>query len=285
MHKKNSLPPQVKAIIFNKATETPNSGEYTDLDESGTYLCRNCGIALFRADNKFHSSCGWPSFDQEILGNVKYVPDSDRIRTEITCSRCNGHLGHVFKGEAFTPLNTRHCVNSLALDFVSDSKVLDTEEAIFAAGCFWGVEYYLKKLAGILKTEVGYTGGSLKNPTYQQVCTGNTGHLEAIRVVYDPKQVSYEQLVKYFFEIHDFEQSDGQGPDIGEQYLSAIFYYNEQQHVIAQKTIEILANKRYHVATELRQVSIFWAAEKYHQGYYAHNGHTPYCHSFRRIFD
>ncbi len=174
-------------------------------------MCKQCGLALFRSQTKFHSGCGWPSFDEEIPNAVKSVPDADGRRTEILCARCNAHLGHVFAGEGYTAKSIRHCVNSLSLDFVSDNKVIDTQEAIFAAGCFWGVEYYFKKLPGILKTEVGYTGGSKQNPTYENVCNKNTGHYEALRVIFNPAVVSYEKVTKYFFEIHDPTQTDGQG--------------------------------------------------------------------------
>jgi len=132
----------------------------------------------------------------------------------------------VIYGEGHNDLNTRYCVNSIAIEFIKFNDLNDTEEAIVGAGCFWGVEYYLQKLEGVLKTEVGYIGGRIDNPTYKQICETNTGHVEAVRVIYDPRVISYEQLLKYFFEIHDFAQQDGQGPDIGEQYLSKVFYYN-----------------------------------------------------------
>lgn len=239
-----SLTDLVLSVVKSKGTEQPYSGEYDDFGESGTYLCRQCGLPLFRSQTKFHSGCGWPSFDEEMKNAVLTELDADGRRQEIVCARCHAHLGHVFSGEGFTAKNTRHCVNSLSLDFVADLSVTDTEEAIFAAGCFWGVEYYLQKLPGVLKTEVGYIGGHQKNPTYQDVCNGNTGHYEALRVVYDPAKITYEQLTKYFFEIHDPTQTNGQGPDLGTQYLSAIFYYDEVQKEIAVKLIKQLEGTR-----------------------------------------
>lgn len=284
MLKTESLPPPIRDIVLNKFTERPFSGEYDESEAAGTYLCRQCGLALFRSQTKFHSGCGWPSFDEEITGAVKQLPDSDGRRAEILCARCNAHLGHVFQGEQFTHKNLRHCVNSLSLDFVTDLTVRDTEEAIFAAGCFWGVEYYFKKLPGVLKTEVGYTGGTKSEPGYKEVCSGDTGHVEAIRVLYDPDKISYEQITKYFFEIHDPTQSNGQGPDIGSQYLSEIFYYDESQQKIAQQLKAELENKGLSIATKILPVSIFWRAENYHQDYYKRTEKEPYCHHHVKRF-
>jgi len=279
-----SLPTIVRAVVSDKGTERPFSGEYDQFGESGTYLCRQCGLPLFRSSTKFHSGCGWPSFDEEITNAIQYETDQDGRRTEILCHRCGAHLGHVFTGEQFTAKNTRHCVNSLSLDFIPSMTVTDTAEAIYAAGCFWGVEHYLKRLPGVLKTEVGYTGGQLKNPSYRDVCRGDTGHYEAIRVLYDPSKLSYEQLTKYFFEIHDPTQHDGQGPDHGEQYLSAIFYYDDAQKEIAEKLATELHHKGLDIATRILPVSIFWRAEDYHQSYYEKTGKEPYCHFYSKRF-
>jgi peptide methionine sulfoxide reductase msrA/msrB len=279
-----SLPAYVVAIVQNKGTEPPFSGEFENFDGAGTYLCRLCGLALFRSATKFHSGCGWPSFDEEIPNAVKRETDKDGKRIEILCARCDAHLGHVFTGEMFTAKDTRHCVNSLSLDFIHDKTVLDTSEAIFAAGCFWGVEYYFKQLKGVLKTEVGYCGGVKENPTYEEVCHGRTGHFEAIRVIFDPKQISYEKLAQFFFEIHNPEQTDGQGPDKGDQYLSVAFYYDKEQQQSALELIKTLENKGLDIATQVLPVSIFWRAEDYHQDYYAKTGKMPYCHRHVPIF-
>ncbi|MES2615547.1 MAG: bifunctional methionine sulfoxide reductase B/A protein [Bdellovibrionota bacterium] len=280
-----SLTKESLNIIQKKGTEIPFSGKLNDLKIAGTYLCRQCGLALFRSQTKFQSDCGWPSFDEEIANSIKRVTDSDGKRTEILCSRCDAHLGHVFSGEGYTPKNIRHCVNSLSLDFVSNNKVTDTQEAIFAAGCFWGVEYYFKKLPGVLKTEVGYTGGEKQNPTYDEVCKKNTGHFEALRVIFDPKIVTYEKVIKYFFEIHDPTQTDGQGPDLGPQYLSAIFYFNEEQKLTASKVMTILDNMDKKITTSLLPVKPFWPAENFHQNYYAKMHKMPYCHVYKKIFE
>ncbi len=278
MKKQATLTPNVLAILQDKGTEPPFSGQYLEKSSRGTFLCRGCGLALFRAEHHFVSVCGWPSFDDELPEAILREPDRDGHRTEILCHRCHGHLGHMFEGEKYTPNNLRHCVNSLAIEFVADQTVLDTGEAILAAGCFWGVQYYLDQLDGVLKTEVGYTGGQTQSPTYEEVCTKKTGHFEAIRVVYDCAKLAYEDLLKYFFEIHDPTQTDGQGPDLGPQYLSAIFYEDEKQKKEAQAVIEQLQALDYKVATRLLPAAPFWLAEEYHQDYYEKTGKEPYCH-------
>lgn len=284
LNKTASLTPEVLRIVNDKGTEPPFSGKFLEKATRGTYLCRRCGLALFRADNQFISACGWPSFDDELPHAIKRVLDADGQRTEILCQRCDAHLGHVFAGEYHTVKNLRHCVNSLVIEFVENNTVQDTEEAILAAGCFWGVEYYFQKLPGVLKTEVGYTGGRLAKPTYQQVGSHTSGHLEAIRVLYDKDHLSYPDVIKYFFEIHDFTQTDGQGPDKGPQYLSAIFYYNDEQKAAAQEIIHLLQQKKYQVATQLYPVTAFWPAENYHQAYYSKKQQQPYCHTHRKLF-
>lgn len=278
MIKSSSLPDFILDIVKNKKTERPFTGEYNDFGETGSYLCRQCGLALFRSNCKFHSGCGWPSFDAEIEGAVLHLPDADKRRTEILCARCHGHLGHIFSGEGFTSSNKRYCVNSLSLDFISEKNVTDTEEAIVAAGCFWGVEALFKKLPGVLKTEVGYTGGRTSQPSYQDICKGSTGHYEALRVLYNPSIVTYEKILQHFFEIHDPSQANGQGPDIGQQYQSAIFYYDQHQKDIAMSLIDRLKKLGFSVATQLLPVSPFWRAEEFHQDYYRKTNKEPYCH-------
>lgn len=284
MRKDKSLTPDVLQVLRDQATEKPFSGTYNDFDEKGSYLCKGCGLVLFRSNSKFHSGCGWPSFDEEIQGAVATRPDVDGRRTEIVCTRCEAHLGHVFHGEGHTAKDTRHCVNSLALDFVASQSVLDTEEAIFAAGCFWGVEHLFKQLDGVVKTEVGYSGGSVDTPSYESVCGGGTGHYEVIRVLYDPSIVNFEKVAKYFFEIHDPSQADGQGPDIGQQYHSVVFYYDDKQKEMTENLIALLQDKGISVATKVLPVTTFWRGEEYHQDYYKKHSKAPYCHMYTKRF-
>ena len=157
-------------------------------------------------------------------------------------------------------------------------------KAYFSAGCFWGVEYYFKRLKGVTKTVVGFMGGELENPSYKQVKTGTTGHLETIEVEYDPDIVSYEALVRYFFEIHNFEQVDGQGIDIGTQYLSAIWFNDNTERDTAIKVFGELMQMGYSPVTQIRTVMSFYPAEDYHQDYLDQRGETPECHVYRRIF-
>jgi peptide methionine sulfoxide reductase msrA/msrB len=267
-------------VIVGKGTEPAFSGAFDAHAAAGVYTCRRCGAALYRSSDKFNAGCGWPAFDAEVPGAVKRVPDADGRRTEIVCATCGGHLGHVFTGERLTARDTRHCVNSLSLAFVGD-RALDTADfarAVFAGGCFWGVEYYLQQATGVIRVVSGYTGGTVENPTYQQVCAGGTGHIEAIEVCYDPRQTDYEALARLFFEIHDPTQRDRQGPDIGAQYRSAVFYRDEAQKITAEALVARLRKNGFAVVTEIRPAVRFWPAEAYHQDYYFKKGTTPYCH-------
>ena len=281
----NQLNPEEERVIVQKGTERPGSGKYYLSKESGTYLCRRCDTPLFRSSDKFDSGTGWPSFDDAIEGAVRQIPDADGRRTEIVCASCGAHLGHVFFKEGLTEKNVRHCVNSISLSFLHETtSAVVTRTAIFAGGCFWGVEYHFKKVKGVLSVKSGYTGGVIDNPSYKQVCSGKTGHAEAVEIEFDSALVSYETLAKLFFEIHDPTQLNRQGPDIGTQYRSAIFYADEEQKKVAEKLIGELKSKGYHVATSVDKAGKFWYAEEYHQDYYAKTGHQPYCHIYQKRF-
>ncbi len=158
------------------------------------------------------------------------------------------------------------------------------EIAYFAGGCFWGVEYYFQNLEGVISTKVGFMGGFVSNPTYKQVCSENTGHAETLEVKFDNQKTSFETLAKLFFEIHDSTQINRQGPDIGTQYRSAVFFKNEKQKEIVLNLINFLKEKGIDAVTQLLPTTTFWEAEDYHQKYYLYKGQKPYCHFRKLIF-
>ncbi len=280
----NILTKEEERVIIHKGTEFPYSGKFYSHKEDGTYICKRCNTPLYRSSHKFDSGCGWPSFDDEIKGAVKRLPDRDGYRTEIICANCEAHLGHVFLNEGLTEKNTRHCVNSISLNFIPANQSEGNGKALFASGCFWGTQYHFNKAAGVISTSVGYSGGNSENPSYEEVCSGRTGHAETVEVIYNKSITNYETLAKLFFETHDFTQINRQGPDIGTQYRSAIFYLDDEQKEIALKLISQLTAKGYKVATEVTKSSNFWKAENYHQNYYEKKGGTPYCHIYRKVF-
>ena len=161
----------------------------------------------------------------------------------------------------------------------------NVSRAIFASGCFWGTEFYFQKADGVTFTRAGYIGGHKDQPTYREVCTGTTGHAEAIEVLFDPDKTDYETLARLFFETHDPTHVNRQGPDVGDQYRSVVFYLDDEQRQIAEKLIGLLKAKGYAVATSVDPATTFWPAEDYHQKYYENTGKTPYCHFYTKRFD
>ena len=166
-----------------------------------------------------------------------------------------------------------------------EAKSVTLKEAYFAGGCFWGVEYYLEAQKGVKSVESGFMGGFTKNPSYREVVYTNTGHIETVKVVYDPSVTNFETLSKIFFEIHDFTQVGGQGPDIGERYESYVFYNNAAERKTSEKLISTLTRKGYKVATKLRKSTLFYPADSHHQDYYVKHKKAPYCHVYKKIFD
>lgn len=273
------LTEQEAAVILRKGTEAPFAGKYNNTMDEGLYICRQCGAPLYNSTDKFKSECGWPSFDDQIHGAITQLIDPDGWRTEIVCAKCKAHLGHIFQGEKLTAKNIRHCVNSVSMEFVPAADI-----AIFAGGCFWGVEHLMQGVGGVRSVENGYIGGKTPNPTYEQVCSKVTGYAEAVRVIFDPTKTDYETLAKLFFEIHDPTQVDGQGPDIGNQYRSEVFYYTTNQRLITEKLIDQLRAKGYNIATRITRATTFYPAEEYHQDYYNRKGTEPYCHKYTKKF-
>jgi peptide methionine sulfoxide reductase msrA/msrB len=270
-----NLSSEAERVVEGCGTERAFSGKFLTHKEKGTYTCARCEAPLFTSGTKFDSGSGWPSFDDAIPGAVKELDDPDGQRTEIRCARCDGHLGHVFRGERMTSRDTRHCVNSVSLGFQGGPR----SEAFFAGGCFWGVEHLLESVSGVLRADSGYMGGQVKAPSYKAVTGGRSGHAETVRITFDPSVVSYEDLTRLFFEIHDPTQVDRQGPDRGPQYRSAVFVTDSEQERTVYKLIGLLQKKGLKIATKVAPAEVFWPAEGYHQDYYKKTGKAPYCHS------
>ena len=288
---KEVLTPEQYRIMRKSGTEKPFSGKYNDHYEKGIYYCPGCNTPLFSSETKYDHGTGWPSFTAPIDEKyIEYRKDNSLLmkRTEVRCAVCGAHLGHVFD-DGPGPTHKHYCINSVSLDFneaesqpnsesnhtekpdESAKKAAKTETAIFAAGCFWGIEDKFRKTHGVVSTEVGYTGGHVANPTYEKVCTDKTGHAEAVKITFDPSLISYEELLKVFFSIHDATQINRQGPDIGRQYRSGIFYFNSAQKMAAEKMVkELESSGRFgkSIATEIVPASKFNKAEEYHQQYY-----------------
>lgn len=282
------LSPEEAAILLRKGTEPPFCGTLLDNKKEGLYVCRLCGLPLFSSADKFNSGTGWPSFTRSVdPDHVRYERDVSHgmVRTEIMCQRCGGHLGHVFE-DGPAPTGLRYCLNSASMDFVEQgqslperSRPVDIQTAYFAGGCFWGVEDCFQQVPGVLEAISGYQGGRTESPSYQQVCTGSTGHAETVKVLFDPARVSYVQLLEYFFRFHDPTQVNQQGPDVGEQYRSVIFTVDAEQERQARAFIEAQEKgdrfRGRKIATQVvsaAKAGPFWEAEEYHQDYHLKHG-------------
>ena len=255
------------AILKNKGTEAPFTGEYNDFFEAGIFICRACKTPLYESNTKFNSGCGWPSFDDEIENAIVRYEDlsGGRVRTEICCSKCDGHLGHVFVGEEITEKNTRHCVNSLSLQFKAYNNL---EKATFGAGCFWQVEKIFKATTGVYLSSVGYMGGNTENPTYEEVCKGQTNHAEVVHIHFNADIISYDELLEIFWNNHNPTTKNRQGLDVGTQYRSVVFFHSEEQMKIVESSLKQQSkNWKNPIVTQIISAEKFYRAEEYHQNY------------------
>lgn len=304
---KKTLTAQQYSCTQEQGTEKPFDNAYWNNKREGIYVDIVSGEPLFSSKDKFDSGSGWPSFTQPLEQNIVEKADTTHgmSRTEVKSKQAGSHLGHVFN-DGPGPNGLRYCINSASLKFIPVDELeksgygkylslfgkgkkdvkptKKTETATLAGGCFWGVEELIRALPGVTKTTVGYTGGALDNPNYNDVKTGKTGHAEAIEVVFDPQKISYEELLNYFFRLHDPTTLNRQGNDIGTQYRSAVFYHDENQRKVAEKVKERVDKSgkwKNKVVTQVVLAGPFHPAEDYHQKYLQKNPGGYTCHFLR----
>jgi peptide methionine sulfoxide reductase msrA/msrB len=318
---KKTLDPIQYAVTQHEATEPAFRNTYWDNKKPGIYVDVVSGEPLFSSLDKYDSGCGWPSFTKPLLQTEITEKKDYKIgyeRIEVRSKVADSHLGHVFPDGPEDKGGLRYCINSASLRFIpveemeqkgysaylepfvkaglvkasasaksSDKTAASTEKretATFAGGCFWGMEEIIRKLPGVIETTVGYTGGTTKNPTYKQICTGTTGHAEAVQIIFDPEKTSCEPLLGFFFRMHDPTTLNRQHNDVGTQYRSAIFYHSEEQKKGAEAVkakIDKSGKWKKPVVTEITAASEWYPAEDYHQDYLVKNPGGYNCHYLR----
>jgi peptide methionine sulfoxide reductase msrA/msrB len=290
-------------------TEPPFQNAYWNHHEPGLYVDVVSGQPLFSSLDKFDSGTGWPSFTRPLTQEAVFEKEDrshGRSRTEVRSKKADSHLGHVFPDGPGTH-GLRYCINSASLRFVPVHQLkaegygewlapfaaaglvpAETgprkETALLAGGCFWGMQEILRKIPGVLETTVGYTGGTVASPGYEQVCSGRTGHAEAIRVVFDPSKLPYGELLDLFFRMHDPTTLNRQHNDVGTQYRSAIFTTSEAQKRVAEEVKKRMGSSgRFQkpIVTEITTATEFYPAEAEHQEYLVRNPGGYNCHILR----
>jgi len=304
---KKKLSSEQFAVTQQCGTEPAFRNAYWNNHKPGIYVDVVSGEPLFSSLDKFDSGTGWPSFTRP-LKESDIVEKKDvgfgMVRTEVRSGVADSHLGHVFADGPTDKGGLRYCINSAALKFIPVGEMDQAgyaeylgpfikaglvkapahETAILAGGCFWGMEEIIRKIPGVIKTTVGYSGGTTANPTYEEVCTGGTGHAESIQVEFDSARLSYEELLNYFFRMHDPTTLNRQHNDVGTQYRSAIFYTSESQKQTAEK-VKARWDKsgkfKRPITTEITAAGKFYPGEEYHQKYLVKHPGGYTCHVLR----